>query len=84
MEDELKEMQSISVVLTPAEALVLFDLLSRWAETDAASVLLEHQAEWRVLWDTLAVLQKALVEPFMPDYRDRLDRAREIVRNEEQ
>lgn len=82
-EPRAKVEQTVSLVLSPAEALVLFDLLSRWAETDAASVLLEHQAEWRVLWDILASLESALAEPFRPDYRNRLDLARELVRDEE-
>ena len=81
---KVNEEQSVSIVLTPAEALVLFDLLSRWAPTDAASVPLEHQAERRVLWDILAMLERALVEPFMSDYKDRLDRARELVRDDEE
>ena len=84
MQDEVNQVQSVTLVLTPAEALVLFELLSRWAETDAASVPLEHQAEYRVLWDILARLESMLAEPFMPDYQDWLDRARELVRDKEE
>jgi hypothetical protein len=90
MQDEVNQEQSVTLVLTPSEALVLFELLSRWdllsraAETDAASVPLEHQAEYRVLWDILAVLESTLVEPFMSDYQGQLDRARELVRDEQE
>jgi len=49
---------------------VLFELLARWAETDSPSVPLEHQAEYRVLWDILAMLESALAEPLMSDYQD--------------
>jgi antitoxin HicB len=82
-EPRVKVEQTVSLALSPAEALVLFDLLSRWAETDAASVPLEHLAEWRVLWDILASLERALAEPFMPDYLDQLAQARELVRDKE-
>ena len=83
MQDELNRGQDVTLVLSPAEALALFELLARWAETDAPSVPLEHQAEYRVLWDILAMLESALAEPFMPDYQDWLNRARELVRDEE-
>jgi antitoxin HicB len=79
----VKADKNVSLVLSPAEALVLFDLLSRWAETDAASVSLEHKAEWRVLWNILASLESALAEPFMPEYQDLLDQARKLVHDEE-
>jgi len=90
MQDEVNQGQSVTLVLTPAEALVLFELLSRWdllsrgAETDAASVPLEHQAEYRVLWDILAILESTLVEPFKSDYQDWLNRARELVQDKQE
>ena len=83
MPDEVNEEQRVSLTLTPAEALVLFDLLSRWAQMHATSLPVQHQAERRVLWDLLAMLESELAEPFMPDYQDRLDRAREFVRDAE-
>jgi hypothetical protein len=82
MQDEVNQAQRVTLVLSPAEALVLYALLSGWAETDAASVPLDHQAEYRVLWDILATLESTLAEPFMPDYEDLLKRARELVQDE--
>jgi uncharacterized membrane protein YfbV (UPF0208 family) len=84
MQNEVNGERNVTLVLTPAEALVLFELLSRWAETDAACVPLDHQAEYRVLWDILARLESTLAEPFMPDYQDWLDRARELVRDKDE
>jgi hypothetical protein len=77
--DEASE--KVTIEISPQEALVHFELLSRWDETDAMSVPLEHQAEQRVLWNVLSALQKTLVEPFMPDYLDRLSQAREMLRD---
>lgn len=42
------------VTLTADEALVLFDLLSRWEDVDTPHISLEHQAEYRVLWGICA------------------------------
>ena len=84
MPNELNGGQNVTLGFTAAEALVLFELLARWEETDAACVPLEHQAEHRVLWNTLAMWERILAEPFMPDYQDWLDRARELVRDKEE
>jgi hypothetical protein len=84
MQDEVNQGQSVTLVLAPAEALVLFELLSRWGDTHAVSVPLEHQAEYRVLCDILGMLESTLAEPFMPDYQDWLDRARELVVDEKE
>lgn len=73
--------EKVTIELTPQEALVLFDMLSRWSETDTWHVSLEHQAEQRVLWDILAALENILDEPFMPDYQERLNTAREMVQD---
>ncbi len=77
--DETSE--TVTIELTAHEALVLFELLSGWGERDAQSIPLEHQAERRVLWDILATLESTLVEPLMPDYHDRLNKAREMVQD---
>ncbi|MGZ3601476.1 MAG: hypothetical protein ACXWQR_14935 [Ktedonobacterales bacterium] len=74
----------VTIPLTSEEALVLFELLSRWVEVDTPQISLEHPAEYRVLWDILAVLEKTLVEPFMPDYRELVENARRIVRGDEE
>ncbi len=75
-------MDKVNVELTAQEALILFDLLSRWSESDSMTILLQHQAEQRVLWDIHAELESQLVEPILPDYLDRLRKAREMVQDE--
>jgi hypothetical protein len=67
----------VHVELSKSEALVLFDLLSRFSNTDELAT--EHISEERVLWDLCARLERALVEPFEPDWPQLLGRAREQV-----
>ncbi len=64
----------MTLELTNDEALVLFDWLARLDGQDALPV--EDAAEETVLWSLLAQLEKVLVEPFRPDYDDRVERAR--------
>ena len=84
MGDEMKGSQGVTLELTSAEALVLFELLSRWEETDAPSVPLMDHAEWEVLWRINGRLESALAEPFRPDYLDLLERARDSLRDKEE
>ena len=65
--------------LTADEALVLFDLLSRYCDTDVLAV--EDQAEQRALWNLLGLFEKQLVEPFRLDYGELLATARERLRD---
>lgn len=74
--------EKVTVELSAAEALVLFDLLARWGDTNAMSVTLEHPSEQRLLWDILATLESALAEPFMPDYSDRVRAARKQIQDD--
>ncbi|EJT06811.1 hypothetical protein [Rhizobium sp. CCGE 510] len=66
--------------LDPDEALVLFELLSRWSEDNNAPTpdasCFETTAECAVLHRLLAELEKQLVAPFQTDYRDAVDIAR--------
>ena len=71
--------EKISIDLTPSEALVLFEFLSRFSDEDVLT--LEDQAEERVLWDLCASLESVLVEPFAENYQELLDRARAEVRD---
>jgi hypothetical protein len=64
----------INLKLSIEEALVLYELLSRYEESGNLSIL--YQTESRVLWNILALLQKELVEPFQPDYDKQLENAR--------
>ncbi len=69
----------IDVPLTPDEALVLFDFVSRYSDT--GELRIEDQAEQRVLWDLCCLLEKELVEPFNPDYMKLLQSARDRLRD---
>jgi hypothetical protein len=74
--------EQVIIELRKDEALVLFELLTRWSETSQRVVHLEHQAEARVLLDILATLERRLAEPFMTDYADQLAQARRMVQDE--
>lgn len=69
----------IDVPLTPDEALVLFEFLWRYSDTDQLQVL--DQAEQRALWNLCCVLEKVLVEPFDPNYPELLKAARDRLRD---
>jgi hypothetical protein len=66
--------------LTDDQALVFFEWLSRLDESDA--VPCEHEAERQVLWALHGKLEKALTEPFRPDYRALLQKARSRISGE--
>ena len=65
------------VELTDDQALVFFEWLSRLEESDAAPC--EHEAERQVLWALHGQLEKALTEPFRPDYRSLVEKARSRI-----
>ena len=70
---------TVAIQLTPDEALVLFDWLSRFNAIGDGTF--RDQAEQRVLWDVEAVLESNLVAPFDAQYDRLLAAAREQVRN---
>ncbi len=76
MKDEL------SITLTKDEALVLFDFLARFNETDHADIF-EDQAEQKSLWIIEGQLEKQLTEPFLPNYKEIINEARNKIRDEE-
>lgn len=65
--------------LSPDEALVLFEWVSRFNKSRAPGF--EDQAEERVLWDLEARLESALAAPFRKDYAETLADARARVRD---
>jgi hypothetical protein len=69
------------VPLSQDEAIVLFELLSRWFEDDDAARpgvdSFESPAECAVLAGVLASLEKQLVAPFRDDYAKTVEAARE-------
>ncbi len=69
----------VTIPLSSAEALVLFDFLTRFVNRDVLAIA--DQAEARVLWNAQAWLETQLVEPLRPDYDELLGKARDEVRD---
>ena len=77
-----KQGDSVSLLLTRAEALVLFEWLVR---VDAAENLpIEDAAEQQVLWRLEGQLEKTLPEPLAPNYREAVEAARREVRGSQE
>ena len=70
---------TVSLELTLDEALVLFDWLNRQQEIGRFTI--EDDAEFIALAGLICLLEKQLVEPFMPNYGELLDKARHAIRN---
>jgi hypothetical protein len=72
--------EKIQIELSKAEAVVLFEFLSRFSEKEILQI--DDQSEARVLWNIHCDLEKLLAEPFAIDYKEILQKSREIVRDE--
>ena len=72
----------VALELSKAEALVLFHFLWRYTKVDR--LVIEDQAEQRVLWDLLATLERTLVEPFDRNFPELLQKARDEIRDSTQ
>jgi hypothetical protein len=70
----------VQISLTADEALVLFELLWRFSDTNTLAIV--DQAEQRALWNLQCVLEKQLIAPFNTDYSELLRCARERLRDE--
>lgn len=70
----------LSISLTPDEAVVLFEFVRRFSDTDTLSI--EDQAEERALWNLCCVFEKHLNLPMEGSYADILKMARERLRDE--
>ncbi len=73
--------KKINIKLTKEEAIVLFEFLRRFNESDDFSRF-EDQSEQRILRDLECILEKELSEPFRIDYQEVVKKAREVVRDE--
>lgn len=75
--------QTVDLRLNSDEALVLFELLSRWSQGEGiakpAAECFESSAEIGALVRLLAHLESQLTEPFQADYLTLLDAARERI-----
>lgn len=67
--------ESVSLKLSSEEALVLFDLLTRFEQSDRLAI--EHSGETAALWGLLAALERELVDPFRSNYSDLVSDARD-------
>ena len=70
--------------LTPEEALVLFDFLGRWIEEEKGKgvrPLTKSDAEIWVLNSAYCELERVLAEPFLPNYAQVVEKAREEVQS---
>ena len=74
----MNEQHTINLTVTKEEALVLFDFLARFNQTEHPDIF-DHQAEQVTLWGLEALLEKQLVEPFRPDYKDIIHAARKKI-----
>jgi len=72
--------ESIKLEITKDEALVLFEMLSRYSDTDNLSI--EHQSEQRALWNLTCVFEKTISEAFDVNYKKALQVARERLQDE--
>jgi hypothetical protein len=72
--------EPISLELSRDEALVLFEVLHRWADTDRLEFV--DEAEQRAMWNLSALLERLMAEPFRPDYDELLAAARDRLRDE--
>ena len=73
----------VSLALSGDEALVLFDLLSRWIDDEKGTSIRTHIHDDAELWalnNVLVTLERMLVTPFSSEYRQRLGEARERLR----
>ena len=71
----------IQISLTKDEALVLFEMLSRFSDKEKLNI--EHRSEERALWNLNCLIEKQLVEPIKENYLELLHAARERLKGEE-
>ena len=70
---------AVTLQLTGDEALLLFEFLQRFSETE--KLVIADQAEERALWNVCCVLEKCLSESFNKDYALLLEQARARLRD---
>lgn len=70
----------VTLSFTSDEALVIFEMMSRFSDTDKLTI--EHQSEERALWNLCCLLESELVEPLMENYNELLQEARERLKDE--
>lgn len=71
---------TISLPLSLDEAVVLFEFIRRFSDTDTLAI--EDQAEQRALWNLCCVFEKHLNLPMEGNYAEILRMARDRLRDE--
>lgn len=72
----------VTIDISQDEAIVLFEWLRRLNAMEGS--VFEDQAEQRVSWDLEALMEARLEAIFSPTYRERLQLARDRVRDPEE
>ena len=72
-------MKKLIIELSKNEALVLIEFLLRFRDKDKLSI--EDEAEEQILWDLCAMLETEVPELLDKNYKDLLEKAREIVKS---
>lgn len=67
----------IDVKLSKDEALILFEWLAHFDETETLPT--RDESEQKVLWLLEGKLEKKLTEPLLPDYLDRVKEAKKRI-----
>lgn len=73
--------QPVHLELSADEALVFFEFVSRFTDSDQLSIA--DQAEARALWNLCGRLERQLSEPFSPRYSELLAEARGRLRDDD-
>ncbi len=71
--------ETATITMTRAEALVLFEFLSRFDQDEQLDI--RDKAEELVLWQVHGAFERVLTEHFAADYLKRVETARETVRH---
>ena len=72
--------KTINIELTNDEAVVLFEFISRFNQSELTSSF-EDQAEQRIFWNIESDLEKKLSDTFKTNYQETLKTAREKIRD---
>ena len=79
MVDEAEE--KVVLELTKSEALVLFEFLARTSYDEVLKTM--DSAERRALWKLEGQLESTLVEPFLPNYLELVERAKRRLKEDQ-
>ena len=79
MGSSLSSEEKITIELSKSEAIVLFEFISRFSNEEILKI--EDLAEDTALQKLCGKLESILVEPFMPNYLQLLEKARADLRD---